>query len=893
MGVSRSTKWGPARTLLVLALVLLGAPLYTLYHQFLLPSPNVHPYDPTTSLPHPSESTILFYAKYLSEDIGYRTPGTREHAQADAWWYDKVQEIGQLCRRAVEKEPGRKLECNVWRQQGSGSHRFDIMSTRLYKTYVDLSNIILRISDGSEDSKSDAVLINAHLDSTLPSPGAADDALAVGVMLECARTLIETPGWEPTHAIIFLFNNAEESLQDGSHLYSTQHETAPTVRAVINLEAAGTTGPELLFQATSEQMIEAYSHVPRPYGTIFANEIFSSGILLSDTDFRQFEQYLNVTGLDMAVVGNSYMYHMRGDLVENIQPGVAQHMADNTLALLRYLSSSDSPIPSLAKGFDARPRTVFLTNLHWFFVYSFTTAKIMYVTLFIASLALWRIARVQNVGAGFGAALAAMAGAVLAANLVAFLMKYVLKRPLSWFKAEYYPALLYAPAVVFGMLIAQIPFSRPGKPSMERPIFMALLLFQSFLAAFGQVLDIGSSAAPFLGAVGFFVAMCVDTVLTLRTRSSFSNGDKPSAHDVRNGGGDGMPGQVRTGGQELSLWSYVIAMLIPLTAGVQMLAATLIVFVPLTGRIGRDAPAEFIIASIVSILGVFCVSFTPALAHRFGPRFLRQMLWVSILSLGLAMAFFCAQDPFDRMHQRRLFVVYKENMMTGGQHLHIAAADGAPGFDTLVHAMAEKFGVEGTPPTRVTMDAYNGDWDILYPFSTFLSPYKIDLPLDPTYIAPTLVEERFTVTAINDSIDDIAGTRRLTLKIDHHGIIWTVIAFDAHVLEWTLDNDPPDKFVRHHVREASFYGTDTWHVSMLIKYPTVAPSDGMTNASSRGLKVNFIGIQENQMWPAKKSEADGGPAMKLFQELDVWLDEVTGGSVDAALLGCVGGETVI
>jgi Zn-dependent M28 family amino/carboxypeptidase len=55
-----------------------------------------------------------------------------------------------------------------------------------------------------------------------------------------------------------------------------------SVRAAINLEAAGTTGPELLFQATSEQMIEAYSHVPRPYGTIVANEVFSSGIMLSE-----------------------------------------------------------------------------------------------------------------------------------------------------------------------------------------------------------------------------------------------------------------------------------------------------------------------------------------------------------------------------------------------------------------------------------------------------------------------------------------------------------------------------------------------------------------------------------------------------------------------------------
>lgn len=58
--------------------------------------------------------------------------------------------------------------------------------------------------------------------------GAGDDAVAVGVLLESIRVLAHTPDWEPTHSIIFLFNYAEESLQDGSHLYSTQHETAST-----------------------------------------------------------------------------------------------------------------------------------------------------------------------------------------------------------------------------------------------------------------------------------------------------------------------------------------------------------------------------------------------------------------------------------------------------------------------------------------------------------------------------------------------------------------------------------------------------------------------------------------------------------------------------------------
>jgi hypothetical protein len=56
----------------------------------------------------------------------------------------------------------------------------------------------------------------------------------------------------------------------------------------------------------------------RPFGTVIASEIFSSGVLLSEyvhgylswpflpdfhnvvsTDFRQFEQYLNVSGIDV------------------------------------------------------------------------------------------------------------------------------------------------------------------------------------------------------------------------------------------------------------------------------------------------------------------------------------------------------------------------------------------------------------------------------------------------------------------------------------------------------------------------------------------------------------------------------------------------------------------
>ncbi|KAG2143750.1 uncharacterized protein EDB93DRAFT_1088015 [Suillus bovinus] len=859
----RTRQWGPAKSLLALLPLLIGLPWLALKHQYSLPTPVVDQYDPVTSLPQLSEATILQYAKYLSEDIGYRTPGTREHALADAWMTEKAYQLKEECERVVATQPGRKLQCEVWRQEGSGSHRFDMMAARLYKRYVNLSNIIIRLSDGTDQGKVDAVLVNSHLDSTLPSPGAADDALPVGVMIECVRVLVNTPGWEPKHAVIFLFNNAEESLQDGSHLFSTQHPIASTVRAVINLEAAGTTGPELLFQATSHEMIQAYSHVPRPYGTIFANEIFSSGVLLSDTDFRQFEYYLNVTGLDMAVVGNSYMYHMRGDLVENIEAGVAQHMADNTFALVKHLTSPASPLPGLASGYG-RPRTVFFTYLGVFFVYSFRTAEVLYSLLFIASCVLVRTAggpsaRGATMVKALFSVLSGGLGALVGANAVAFMMQRVLGRGMSWFGGEFEPLILYGPAAMCGALITQLPFA----PVPEKALLHAQLLAYAFLAAAGQFAGVGSSAVFFLSALSTFGALLVDRVA------------KPEAKD-------GL----------VSLWTYALGQTIPLLTGTQLTSATLVVFVPLTGRIGSEAPAEYIIASIVATLGSYTLNFTTPFVHRFDLPALRKAVTMLLLVVGVLMAVFARKDVFDRNHQKRLFVLHKEDLNTREQHLHIAAADGAPGFDDLVHDITRHFGVAGVPPKAVIMDDWNGDWDTLYPFSAFLSPYKIDLPLDPAYDAPWPPEEQFTVSAVNDTVNESKGTRTMTLKIDHPGIMWTVIAFDAHVLEWTLDNSPPEEFARHHIKEASFYGTDVWTVDMTIKWPP-PPNAHPRSSDVDGLRVDFIGIQEKRMWPAKKAEADGHQVMRLFKEFDAWLDEKTGGSVDALLMGCVSGEVVV
>lgn len=154
-------RWGPIRSLLLLSPVLIAAPWYAYSEHrcecclepclpwclmgiasspsgtycrhvrqvpphsllFILTYVHARSINPVTSLPQISEAQILAHAKYLSEDIGYRTVGTREHALGDAWMYDKAKELKQQCDAIVKAVPGRKLECEVWRQQGSGSHR--------------------------------------------------------------------------------------------------------------------------------------------------------------------------------------------------------------------------------------------------------------------------------------------------------------------------------------------------------------------------------------------------------------------------------------------------------------------------------------------------------------------------------------------------------------------------------------------------------------------------------------------------------------------------------------------------------------------------------------------------------------------------------------------------
>lgn len=51
-----------------------------------------------------------------------------------------------------------------------------------------------------------------------------------------------------------------------------------SIRSVVNIDACGTTGREILFQANSREMIEAYKQAPYPHGTVMVCNNFMQNV---------------------------------------------------------------------------------------------------------------------------------------------------------------------------------------------------------------------------------------------------------------------------------------------------------------------------------------------------------------------------------------------------------------------------------------------------------------------------------------------------------------------------------------------------------------------------------------------------------------------------------------
>ncbi|KAH8300216.1 hypothetical protein KR044_011587, partial [Drosophila immigrans] len=258
----------------------------------------------------------------------------------------------------------------------------------MVNVYQSVQNVVVKLSPKNANSSA-ALLINSHFDSVPGSSGAGDSGMMCVIMLEVLRviTKFETP---LTYSLIFLFNGAEENPLQGSHAFITQHPWAKNVRAVVNLDSAGSGGREILFQSGPDHpwLMKYYgNHVAHPFASTIGEELFQNGFIPSETDYRIFRDYGNIPGnlevvvclsssvltlsllhlgLDMAQVLNGYVYHTKYDRFNLIPRRTYQLTGDNLLGLIKALGNAPE-LEDPAKY--AEGHMIFFDVLGWFFIY--------------------------------------------------------------------------------------------------------------------------------------------------------------------------------------------------------------------------------------------------------------------------------------------------------------------------------------------------------------------------------------------------------------------------------------------------------------------------------------------------------------------------------------------
>lgn len=150
----------------------------------------------------------------ILESIGVKLTGTVENEVLAINFL--LGEIGKVKAQARLD----LYDIDVEVQYSSGNFELWHMAT----SYRNVSNVVVKLAPKNVKSVS-YLLLNAHFDSEVHSPAAADDGVMVVIMLETLRVIAKSE--KPlTHQIVFLFNGAEESNLLASHGFITQHRWA-------------------------------------------------------------------------------------------------------------------------------------------------------------------------------------------------------------------------------------------------------------------------------------------------------------------------------------------------------------------------------------------------------------------------------------------------------------------------------------------------------------------------------------------------------------------------------------------------------------------------------------------------------------------------------------------
>uniref|UniRef100_A0A8R1DSV2 FXNA-like protease n=1 Tax=Caenorhabditis japonica TaxID=281687 RepID=A0A8R1DSV2_CAEJA len=366
--------------------------------------------------------------------------------------FGMIQERIEKVRAVVDDLSVNRIESDVQRPSGCFDLKFLSSFTLCYHK---ITNIVVRVGPKKGPS-GNSLLLNCHFDTMPDTPGATDDAVACTILMEVLEVLAHSKT-ELQNDVVFLFNGAEENFLQAAHGFIKEHPWRHDIRAFINLEGTGSGGREILFQAGpgNSWILQTYlENAPHPFCSVLAQEVFQSGIIPSDTDFRIFRDYGRISGLDIAYTKNGWFYHTEFDEEWRIEAGAIQRAGENVLAVVRAILAS--PYLEKPASFDEQNRWVFYDVVGLFTVYyTVNFGKFLnYMTCFASFvLVFYRIQKkMYTVGEVFVAfkhhavAVAAMITTMLV--IIAFVVQFDLV--MCWYKMPE----IVGPLYVLPMLIA-------------------------------------------------------------------------------------------------------------------------------------------------------------------------------------------------------------------------------------------------------------------------------------------------------------------------------------------------------------------------------------------------------------------------------------------------------
>jgi hypothetical protein len=199
-------------------------------------------------------------------------------------------------------------------------------------------NIVVRLGN-AVDTNASGVLLSAHYDSVPAGPGASDDGAGVAEALEMARILKLRP--PPIHPIVLLINDGEELGLLGAQVFVDHHPWAADIKAAVNIDNRGTSGPALMFETGSANawLMDVYArHIAHPA----TNSVYYTAYkqLPNNTDFTIYKR-AGWQGFNFAFIGDVAHYHTPDDDPAHADPRSIQQQGDAALASLWALANSD------------------------------------------------------------------------------------------------------------------------------------------------------------------------------------------------------------------------------------------------------------------------------------------------------------------------------------------------------------------------------------------------------------------------------------------------------------------------------------------------------------------------------------------------------------------------